>query len=40
MPRRYRYRYLKGRQEKDTRTALLFGRAMENVLADAEFEQL
>jgi hypothetical protein len=32
-PRRYRYRYLEGWQEKDTRAALLFGRAFENALA-------
>jgi hypothetical protein len=32
-PRRYRYRDLEGWQEKDTRAALLFGRAFENALA-------
>jgi CRISPR/Cas system-associated exonuclease Cas4 (RecB family) len=32
-PRRYRYRYLDGWQEKDTRASLLFGRAFENALA-------
>lgn len=32
-PRRYRYRYLEGWQEKDTRAAMLFGRAFENALA-------
>ncbi len=32
-PRRYRFRYLEGWQEKDTRAALLFGRAFENALA-------
>src|SRR6516164_7821924 len=32
-PRRYRYRYLDGWQEKDTRAALLFGRAFEQALA-------
>jgi hypothetical protein len=32
-PRRYRFRYLEGWQEKDTRAGLLFGRAFENALA-------
>ncbi len=32
-PRRYRYRYLDGWQEKDTRAAMLFGRAFERALA-------
>jgi hypothetical protein len=32
-PRRYRYRYLDGWQEKDTRAAMLFGRAFEQALA-------
>ena len=32
-PRRYRYRYLDGWKEKDTRPALLFGRAFERALA-------
>ncbi len=32
-PRRYRFRYLEGWTEKDTRAALLFGRAFENALA-------
>src|SRR5439155_4982336 len=32
-PRRYRYRYLDGWKEKDTRAAMLFGRAFENALA-------
>ncbi len=32
-PRRYRYRYLDGWQEKETRAGLLFGRAFENALA-------
>ena len=32
-PRRYRHRYLDGWQEKDTRTAMLFGRAFERALA-------
>ena len=32
-PRRYRYRYLEGWKEKDTRAAMLFGRAFENALA-------
>jgi CRISPR/Cas system-associated exonuclease Cas4 (RecB family) len=32
-PRRYRHRYLDGWQEKDTRGALLFGRAFEKALA-------
>ncbi|HKF04036.1 MAG TPA: PD-(D/E)XK nuclease family protein [Candidatus Sulfotelmatobacter sp.] len=31
-PRRYRYRYLDGWKEKDTRAALLFGRAFEQAL--------
>src|SRR5438270_6371352 len=31
-PRRYRYRYLDGWQEKDTRAAMLFGRAFEQAL--------
>src|ERR1022692_1650095 len=32
-PRRYRHRYLDGWQEKDTRAAMLFGRAFERALA-------
>jgi len=32
-PRRYRYRYLDGWQEKDLRAAMLFGRAFEQSLA-------
>ena len=32
-PRRYRHRYLDGWQEKDTRAAMLFGRAFEQALA-------
>ena len=32
-PRRYRYRYLDGWKEKDTRAAMLFGRAFEQSLA-------
>ena len=32
-PRRYRYRYLDGWQEKDMRAAMLFGRAFEKALA-------
>jgi hypothetical protein len=32
-PRRYRYRYLDGWKEKDTRAAMLFGRAFEQALA-------
>src|SRR5690348_17455533 len=32
-PRRYRYRYLDGWQEKDTRAAMLFGRAFEQALS-------
>jgi hypothetical protein len=32
-PRRYRHRYLDGWQEKDTRAAMLFGRAFEHALA-------
>jgi len=31
-PRRYRHRYLDGWREKDTRAAMLFGRAFENTL--------
>ena len=32
-PRRYRYRYLDGWKEKETRAAMLFGRAFETALA-------
>jgi hypothetical protein len=32
-PRRYRYRYLDGWKEKDTRPAMLFGRAFEQALS-------
>ena len=32
-PRRYRYRYLDGWREKDTRAAMPFGRAFERVLS-------
>jgi hypothetical protein len=32
-PRRYRYRYLDGWQEKDMRAAMMFGRAFEKALA-------
>ncbi len=32
-PRRYRYRYLDGWQEKDTRAGMLFGRAFEQALS-------
>jgi hypothetical protein len=32
-PRKYRHRYLDGWQEKDTRAALLFGRAFEQAIA-------
>src|SRR5437868_10225528 len=32
-PRRYRHRYLDGWQEKDSRAAMLFGRAFEKALA-------
>jgi hypothetical protein len=32
-PRKYRYRYLDGWQEKDTRAGILFGRAFEQALA-------
>ncbi len=32
-PRRYRYHYLDGWKEKDTRAAMLFGRAFEKALA-------
>ena len=31
-PRRYRHRYLDGWKEKDTRAAMLFGRAFERAL--------
>jgi hypothetical protein len=37
-PRRYRYRYLDGWQERDTRAAMLFGRAFEQAL-NAYFRQ-
>jgi len=32
-PRRYKHRYLDGWKEKDTRAAMLFGRAFENAMA-------
>jgi hypothetical protein len=32
-PRRYRYRYLEGWKERDTRATMLFGRAFENALS-------
>ena len=32
-PRKYRHRYLDGWQEKDTRAAMLFGRAFEQAIA-------
>ena len=32
-PRRYRYRYLDGWQEKEVRAAMLFGRAFEQAIA-------
>ena len=32
-PRRYRHRYLDGWKEKDTRAAMLFGRAFEQALS-------
>jgi hypothetical protein len=32
-PRRYRFRYLDGWKEKDTRATMLFGRAFEQALA-------
>src|SRR5512141_976356 len=32
-PRRYRHRYLDGWKEKDTRAAMMFGRAFEQALA-------
>ena len=38
-PRRYRYRYLDGWQEKDTRAAMLFGRAFEQALAAYFFRE-
>ena len=31
-PKRYRYRYIDGWKEKDTRAGMLFGRAFENAL--------
>src|SRR5947207_1794445 len=37
-PRRYRHRYLAGWKEKDTRAAMLFGRAFETAL-DAYFRR-
>ena len=37
-PRSYRYRYLDGWREKDTRAAMVFGRCFENALR-AYFEQ-
>jgi CRISPR/Cas system-associated exonuclease Cas4 (RecB family) len=39
-PRRYRYRYLDGWREKDTRAAMLFGRAFENALAAFSGEKI
>ncbi len=33
LPRRYRFQYLDGWKEKDTRAAMLFGRAFEKALA-------
>jgi hypothetical protein len=38
-PRRYRHRYLDGWQEKDTRAAMLFGRAFEQALGAYFFRQ-
>ena len=38
-PRRYRHRYLDGWQEKDTRAAMLFGRAFERALAGYFFRE-
>lgn len=38
-PRRYRYRYLDGWQEKDTRAAMVFGRCFERALAAYFFRQ-
>jgi CRISPR/Cas system-associated exonuclease Cas4 (RecB family) len=32
-PRKYRYRYLEGWKEKDTRAAMIFGRVFEDALA-------
>ena len=37
-PRSYRYRYLDGWREKDTRAAMIFGRCFEKALA-AQFQQ-
>jgi PD-(D/E)XK nuclease superfamily len=33
-PRRYKHRYLDGWKEKDTRAAMLFGRAFEQAVTD------
>src|SRR5437763_11070480 len=38
-PRRYRHRYLDGWKEKDTRAAMLFGRAFERALAAFSLRQ-
>jgi hypothetical protein len=38
-PRRYRYRYLDGWKEKETRASLLFGRAFEQALAAFSLRQ-
>ncbi len=38
-PRKYRYRYLDGWQEKETRAGLLFGRAFEQALAAYFYRQ-
>ena len=36
-PRRYKHRYLDGWQEKDTRAAMLFGRAFEQAASAIQF---
>ena len=39
-PRRYRHKYLDGWQEKDTRAAMLFGRAFEKPLPAISVERM
>ena len=38
-PRSYRYRYLDGWREKDTRAAMVFGRCFEKALAPTSYDQ-
>ncbi len=38
-PRRYRYRYIDGWREKDTRASRLFGRAFDKALASHVLRQ-